>query len=301
MRSFYQEWKRGLVRSTWPLKVWHLTITLWMWWNMWRAIGAVVVEYGSVWAWGLVALTVLVAAWEIAGAVAIVQDYRKERERREYWKAQAADLHRAGGRTGYGPGPYLIRASEQSSGRDTLSSGSVSSGALLSIYRALGITDPGRRRREGWSPGVVPDSTTPVIGWRAWTHETGRTELRPTTRHTPIWTPGVNIAECDNWIITGSDHYIAAQGACGCGFYAFKSVDLMWRNLSGAGTVFGAVEMWGAVYEHELGWKASHAKIIGLCRASNRVRDRNVERIARIYGVPLLDRETGKVLKGVNQ
>lgn len=117
-----------------------------------------------------------------------------------------------------------------------------------------GLTPP---EPEGvfWSP-------QPVVGWRAWLW-TGKT-LKGYRVEWPEPELAAVCERCEN--PPGWDH--------GCGIYALKE----FSELAEA-PVFGRVEMWGDVVEHEWGYRASHARITDLWVDSNRA----AAELARAY------------------
>lgn len=56
---------------------------------------------------------------------------------------------------------------------------------------------------------------------------------------------------------------------CGCGIYSYKDTDLAWgyqptpqaRYRQDGFKVFAAIECWGLIIEHELGWRSEYAAI----------------------------------------
>jgi hypothetical protein len=49
----------------------------------------------------------------------------------------------------------------------------------------------------------------------------------------------------------------APQVDCTCGIYAAKSLDHLYRTGYAQHGIYGEVNLWGTVVEHELGWRAS--------------------------------------------
>ncbi|MFQ5523067.1 MAG: hypothetical protein ACE5F5_05770 [Acidimicrobiia bacterium] len=130
--------------------------------------------------------------------------------------------------------------------------------AGVATSRAIAAKQP-RRQIHPVPPVQVPWGSTPpepeetywspepVVGWRAWVW-TGKT----LKGYRAEWSKGMMAATCDRCDSPpGWDH--------GCGIYALKDL----AELSDA-PIFGRVEMWGDVVEHEWGYRASHALITDL-------------------------------------
>jgi hypothetical protein len=71
------------------------------------------------------------------------------------------------------------------------------------------------------------------------------------------WHRGENVAKC---LVNGPAHDVPA-GHCGCGFWAYWALGEKQVSLP---SVVGIVKGYGEVIEGELGFRASHAKIIAL-------------------------------------
>lgn len=93
----------------------------------------------------------------------------------------------------------------------------------------------------------------------------------------------------------------------GCGIYAYKTIpDMAWdfplwsmerfNPHSGIGlqvcTIWGDVELWGHVYDHEKGYRAEHGRIKCLYHVKGFGHPLNfIEKIAEFYGVPVVEVE----------
>lgn len=73
----------------------------------------------------------------------------------------------------------------------------------------------------------------------------------------------------------------------GCGIYAYKE-PVAWTNRAGSTTgtvwVVGTVLLWGALFEHEQGYRAEYGQVVELVNTHQLARE-----LARIYKVPLID------------
>jgi len=97
---------------------------------------------------------------------------------------------------------------------------------------------------EYWSPDYV-------VGWRAWNWD--GSHLRGVHSRWPSETFAADCPHCDD--VPSWDHV--------CGVYAVKRpADV--HIFHGGSWIIGRVEMWGAVIEHEHGYRASHARITHL-------------------------------------
>lgn len=69
------------------------------------------------------------------------------------------------------------------------------------------------------------------------------------------------------------EHHVAPTLACSCGIYSYKDSDLAWgyqptlnaRFKTPAFRVFAAIECWGTIIEHDLGWRSQYATIRAIC------------------------------------
>lgn len=97
---------------------------------------------------------------------------------------------------------------------------------------------------EYWSPDYV-------VGWRAWNWD--GSYLRGVHSRWPSHTFAATCTHCD--VVPSWDHV--------CGVYAAKRpADV--HIFHGGSWIIGRVEMWGAVIEHEYGYRASHVRITHL-------------------------------------
>jgi hypothetical protein len=121
---------------------------------------------------------------------------------------------------------------------------------------------------------TVPDSVTPIIGWRYWRLGAGETVLRSLTGRHPAWAPGQAMrARCrfddvdrSDWryrMVSGfsPDPHPAPSEGCTCGLYAARSLeDLRGQMLFGLNRmVVGQVSLWGKVIPGQHGYRAEFA------------------------------------------
>ena len=107
----------------------------------------------------------------------------------------------------------------------------------------------------------VPDAIEPIRAWRAWRSSAeadGSLVLQSLTHAGggTRWPPGETLqARC------AVKAHQAPNSACTCGIYAHKTREAAIAQAAGApGTVVGEVELWGAVVEHEHGYRAQWAR-----------------------------------------
>jgi hypothetical protein len=107
----------------------------------------------------------------------------------------------------------------------------------------------------------IPDYISPIIGYRVWTW--GTTGLKSLCGER--WKPSQSLAaRCRASSVVGRAEVVhdtrdVPQANCTCGVYAVKTLD----HFRSAGYerfgIHGEVYLWGAVVEHELGWRAQFA------------------------------------------
>lgn len=196
----------------------------------------------------------------------LVHKYRKEK-RHEHRFSSTDDLHR----TDLGP-PYLTTAGDLSHWSAILSQHTGGTYASCSCPHCSSEGAPGN----GEGSGLVPDSATPVVGYRCWNFTSGQGLSALALPYQ--WGIGVNTASCHLGYQRRA-HHVGDRG-CTCGFYAYKRPDLTdslpWR-------ISGQIEMFGVVTEHTLGYRASHARITGIFNTS-----RESRKVAQMYEVKLL-------------
>lgn len=119
---------------------------------------------------------------------------------------------------------------------------------------------------------VAPDYLDAVVGWRAWIVVEQHRRLRLRSLIFPaVWQPGREfVAECRRrsllpWRRRTSRHE-APYEDCACGVYAAADLATAVHYLTtpcwegdGLLRVVGRVSLWGALVEHERGWRGSHA------------------------------------------
>jgi hypothetical protein len=143
------------------------------------------------------------------------------------------------------------------------------------------------RSRSGVRGMNVPDLIEPLVGWRAWTVERQGTDdgLRLTSLYyRVVWPIGEPlVARCDHPVEveqgngsvvirdTAPHDDVVPYPTCRCGVRAGKQLGQVLTYLPAsvldAGTfltktsvVFGRVNLWGAVEEHEVGFRAEKAR-----------------------------------------
>lgn len=123
----------------------------------------------------------------------------------------------------------------------------VASGTCFRTGRAYAIKDAGIRAGE-------------IIGYRAWML-TKDYRLRSMFHDDYIWTPG------------GTERSEVVDGVYGAGLHAFKSLAQAHKQYDCygvAGTViFGTVDLWGEVIEHEGGYRAEYAAVHSVIESFN--------------------------------
>lgn len=153
-----------------------------------------------------------------------------------------------------------------------------------------------------WSEPVFLD--TPVEGWRAWGVDTSGVLRSITYPH--VWGDGSVDARCSSTTMADRVHgrrelilrrlrerrsmgvdvdaripdreraprgHLAPHEDCGCGYWLFKTPDVMannhyefnrWMRAEYTGwLVTGQVRAWGNAVEHENGWRAQYAEAFG--------------------------------------
>lgn len=112
-----------------------------------------------------------------------------------------------------------------------------------------------------------------VIGYRGWTIDE-RAQLRPVTKVSRPWKPGVNVAICKpSGAILGEVYpfpHQAPHESCRCGLYAFHDVPPIYGSYprdyetQNVVPVVGAVAAFGRLEVHEDGFRAECAGVIAL-------------------------------------
>jgi hypothetical protein len=125
-------------------------------------------------------------------------------------------------------------------------------------------TDADARAGEGGLI-LVPDSISPMLGWRSWDVDKGL--VSPHDPEFP-WRPGKPArARCD---VPKRRHAAASCSCplepppaanCTCGIYAARSLELLHRDYRKRdhSQVIGRVALWGKVIEHDGGWRGEYA------------------------------------------
>jgi hypothetical protein len=113
----------------------------------------------------------------------------------------------------------------------------------------------------------VPDYVSPIVAYRAWQWDFARSwTSKPPLKslNGEWWFPERPLsAKCGAPVArrapTVRNNHNAPQIGCMCGIYAAKSFDqLRWMGYDQRG-ISGAVNLWGTIVEHKLGWRAQFA------------------------------------------
>lgn len=133
----------------------------------------------------------------------------------------------------------------------------------------------------GDSPGLAPDLTEPLVGWRAWKVD-GNT-LRPVAHDRGEgWLPGVAMeAKCYSCSPAPSER-------CSCGLYAAD--ELGGIQYSSGLIAYGQVALWGKVVQHSHGYRAQFGyplwiKLRGRHSSEKAGLRAHAARLAEAYGV----------------
>jgi hypothetical protein len=137
-----------------------------------------------------------------------------------------------------------------------------------------------RAHAEGWSP-------TPVLGYRLW--GVGAEGLHGVKMR---WPGRKMTATC--LVVGGSRDIPHTDGHCGrlgCGVYAAKSVEPLYREFDVAGigdVAVGLVALSGKVVEHEAGYRGAEAEVIALaaCLGTHLLRTNDPNEIDRVFADP---------------
>jgi DNA-binding CsgD family transcriptional regulator len=141
---------------------------------------------------------------------------------------------------------------------------------------------------------VIPDGIQPIGAYRLWTYDLTK---RGASLHSLMchgirpcpWEdagPGWVVASC-----TGIQGHAAPANQCSCGVYAVASIPELLRHAvpfergDGVGALMGRVELAGKVIEHERGYRAERARIVGLVPIEGATRD--VMRYGNRLGIPI--------------
>ncbi|MGB6477082.1 MAG: hypothetical protein WBF04_23765 [Candidatus Sulfotelmatobacter sp.] len=110
----------------------------------------------------------------------------------------------------------------------------------------------------------IPDSISPIVGYRGWTWDTMGLKSLCGER----WHPNQSLAaRCRASAVVGTiagrveghDSHEAPQAKCTCGVYAAKSLEHLRKKGYDRCGIYGEVCLWGTVVEHERGWRAQLA------------------------------------------
>jgi hypothetical protein len=107
---------------------------------------------------------------------------------------------------------------------------------------------------------AIPDAIEPVIAWRAWAlaeASDGAPELRPIIYSGETW-PAREVARAKCPPHAANGHRPPEVG-CSCGLYAVDGLDRLPAVTGRDVTVIGSVSLWGAIVEHDSGFRAERA------------------------------------------
>lgn len=111
-----------------------------------------------------------------------------------------------------------------------------------------------------------------------------------------FWPTKELTAECKTWHHMDVPHD-APHENCNCGIYAKYHLEDVWEEVrTDSPIVFGAIDVYGKVAEHERGLRAKKAKIRGLYVTSIRLRglrDKVSWKLREAYDVDVFDSEKG--------
>lgn len=177
-------------------------------------------------------------------------------------------------------------------------------GLSITAEETDGAGDTGTTTGESPSPDVdtVPDVAGPIIGYRCW-HTTSRLPLLLSNFNAELWRPGdVLQALCHKQFDRGPNHHSPIRD-CTCGIYAYSdpyqaAMDWATSDCSTGHTdcpvcderasrlvIAGRIEAWGRVVPGTEGFRAQYARISAIFQSPL------AERVAEIYGVPVLSQE----------
>jgi hypothetical protein len=126
-------------------------------------------------------------------------------------------------------------------------------------------------------PAHSPDYVGTLTAWRGWSVCAGQLEALGCDYD---WVPKTaNRARCQH------ENHTAPQMECGCGFWSFKTLELLTEALKGyvdTVTVIGTVEIWGRVIECENGFRSEYAYPKELWALAE-----DMEHLSWTYGVPV--------------
>jgi hypothetical protein len=129
------------------------------------------------------------------------------------------------------------------------------------------------------TPARSPDYVHTLTAWRGWAVCAGQLESLGTDFD---WVPKrAQNAHCQH------ENHVAPAMNCGCGFWSFKSLELLTEALKGymdTVMVIGTVEIWGRVIECENGFRSEFAYPKELWLLDE---DNDLSQLSWKYGVPV--------------
>ena len=141
---------------------------------------------------------------------------------------------------------------------------------------------------------VIPDGIQPIVAYRMWTYALTK---RGATLHS-LTCQGIRRCPWEDagpdWVVatcTRIQGHAAPANQCSCGVYAVAPIPELLRHAvpfergDGVGALMGRVELAGKVIEHERGYRAERARIVGLVPIEGATRD--VMRFGNRLGIPI--------------
>lgn len=153
----------------------------------------------------------------------------------------------------------------------------------------------------------VPDYIEPTIGYRMWnvSQLDGLWYLSSIAQVGLVWpTDGplraTHVGDGVKWLALNIFHLSEGSGdsppvapvkGCACGIYAYAEPERVMESVEGAvfRRVVGEVEMWGKVWEHDLGYRAEFARPRALWGLAGGMGLPAVQTLADRYGVPVIE------------
>jgi hypothetical protein len=151
---------------------------------------------------------------------------------------------------------------------------------------------------------IVPDLVEPVVGWRYWRLDRGRTRLASLTAHAEVWPVGRTFGAACRFarrdrsdaryqVVGGFERarHGAPEEGCTCGIYAARDLKtLRSKMLFGLGLmVVGEVSLWGKVISATRGYRAQFAyprRLYVVQRTADWDQSSTVRALG-VYGVPV--------------
>lgn len=154
---------------------------------------------------------------------------------------------------------------------------------------------------EDYGSSVVPDSTTPIVGYRAWLVNDGLLHsIYPLVRPVP-WPVGeVLKAKCFRtstayFVMHSCESHISPCMECVCGIYGLhRLIHERRKRPWPADCLEGLVEVWGRIIIGSLGFRAQYARPIALFKPRSVRLLYAASSMASLYGLELISRKQGR-------